>query len=241
MDIVEMEIRTVKKKITTLKKATDSSEASASAMVNEVKKFAQSYFKGVRGSHDWEHTLRVGRLCERIGSAEDADMTVLMIAAYLHDIGRYDQDRSKGAVCHAQEGVKIAGPMIASLPLAPERKENIVHCIRSHRFRGENRPRTREARVLFDADKLDAIGAVGVARAFLFAGEVGAALHNPGIDIEQTRPYSRDDTGYREYKVKLSKISKRILTAEGRRLARRRHAFMKNFFDRFLEEFEGKG
>jgi len=234
--------RTVKRKLAAGKRTTvDQNQASAGAMMAEVKKFAQPFFKGVRGSHDWEHTLRVSRLCRRIGPAEDVDMTVLMIAAYLHDIGRYHQDRSKGAVCHAEEGVKIAGPIIGSLPLDPERKENIIHCIRAHRFRGENRPRTREARVLFDADKLDAIGAVGVARAFLFAGEVGATLHNPGIDVEETRPYSRDDTGFREYKVKLSKISKRILTPEGRKLARRRHAFMKNFFDRFLEEYEGKG
>jgi len=221
--------------------ASGQNEAAFSAMMAEVKKFAQSYFRGARGSHDWEHTLRVGRLCERIGPAEGVDMTVLMIAAYLHDVGRYHQDQSNGAVCHAEEGVKIAGPMIASLPLAPARKENIIHCIRAHRFRGENRPRTREARVLFDADKLDAIGAVGVARAFMFAGEVGAVLHNPEIDIEQSRPYSKDDTGFREYKVKLSKIGRRILTAEGRKLARKRHAFMKNFFDRFLEEYDGKG
>jgi uncharacterized protein len=232
----------VKNRISAGNRATaDENEAALSEMLDEIKRFARSSFKGARGSHDWEHTLRVSRLCERIGPPAKADMTVLMIAAYLHDIGRNHQDESKGAVCHAQEGVKIAGPMIEPLPLNKSQKENILHCIRAHRYRGDNRPQTQEARVLFDADKLDAIGAVGVARAFLFAGEVGAALHNPGIDLDQTRPYSRDDTGYREYKVKLSKISRRILTVEGRKLAQKRHAFMKNFFDRFLEEYEGRG
>jgi uncharacterized protein len=168
-------------------------------------------------------------------------MAVLMIAAYLHDIGRCHQDESSGAVCHAEEGVRIAKPMIESLPLTHKQKQNIIHCIRSHRFRGHHTPQTQEARVLFDADKLDAIGAVGIARAFLFAGEVGAALHSPEINIEQTRPYSKDDTGFREYTVKLSKIAKRILTAEGHKLARKRHEFMVKFFDRFLEEYEGKG
>jgi uncharacterized protein len=94
--------------------------------------------------------------------------------------------------------------------------------------------------VLFDADKLDAIGAVGIARAYLFAGEVGALLHNPDADPEKVKPYSRDDTGYREYKVKLSQIKDRMLTGEGRRMAQERHAFMEAFFERFLKEHEGQ-
>ncbi len=216
-------------------------QADIEELVNRVKTFAQRFFEGARGSHDWEHTLRVSRLCERLGPAEGVDMAVVMIAAFLHDIGRCYQDESNGAICHAEEGVRIAKSMVESLPLSQEQKQNIIHCIRSHRFRGNHTPQTQEARVLFDADKLDAIGAVGVARAFLFAGEVGAALHNPEISIEQTRPYSKNDTGFREYTVKLSKIAKRILTAEGRKLARKRHGFMVTFFNRFLEEYEGKG
>ena len=94
--------------------------------------------------------------------------------------------------------------------------------------------------MLFDADKLDAIGAVGVARAFLFAGEVGARLHSTAVNIEEAEPYSVDDTGYREFKVKLSKIKGRILTEEGRKLAEDRHMIMVEFFKRFLEEYEGR-
>ena len=115
-----------------------------------------------------------------------------------------------------------------------------MHCIQSHRFRGLHAPQTPEAKVLFDADKLDAIGAVDEARAYLFAGEVGARLHNPDADIKNTRPYSEDDTGFREYKVKLSKIKERILTHEGRKLAGERHRFMEDLFNRFFEEYEGK-
>jgi uncharacterized protein len=99
---------------------------------------------------------------------------------------------------------------------------------------------TPEAMVLFDADKLDAIGAVGVARAFLFAGEVGARLHNAEANLEDTEPYSVEDTGFREFKVKLSKIRNCMLTTEGRKLAEERHVTMVEFFKRFLEEYEGK-
>ena len=209
-------------------------------LINRIKKIAKSYFDSARGSHDWEHTLRVCKLCERIGPAEGVDMDVLLSAAYLHDIGRWYQDTSNGAVCHAEKSAQLAEPLLNGLPLSDIQKQNIVHCIKSHRFRGLNAPQTPEAKVLFDADKLDAIGAVGVARAYLFAGEVGARLHNPDADINNTRPYSKDDTGFREYKVKLCKIKKHILTREGRKLAGERHRFMENFFTRFLEEYEGK-
>ncbi len=209
-------------------------------MLNNIRKIAKELFNGARGSHDWEHTLRVCRLCEYIGRAEGVDMDVLLIAAYLHDIGRSSQDASNGAVCHAQKGAQMAKPVVDKLPLSENQKENVIHCIRSHRFRGNHSPETKEAKVLFDADKLDAIGAVGVARAFLFAGEVGARLHNPEMSIENTRPYSIDDTGYREYKVKLCKIRDRILTKEGRKLADERHEFMEEFFNRFLKEHEGE-
>ena len=167
-------------------------------------------------------------------------MDVLRVAAYLHDIGRGRQDDANGKVCHAEAGARMAAPVVVDLPLSDVQKENILHCIRAHRFRGHATPQTLEARVLFDADKLDAIGAVGVARAFLFAGEMGARLHNPEIDVEHTRPYSREDTGYREYKVKLRKVKDRLLTRTGRRLAEDRHRFMEHFFQRLQDEHEGK-
>ena len=208
--------------------------------VEKIKILAERMFAAAKGSHDWEHTLRVFRLCRRIGNAEGADMDVVLIAACLHDIGRCYQDASNGKICHAEKGTELAEPLIRSLPLSEERKQNILHCIRAHRFRGNGAPRTIEARVLFDADKLDAIGAVGVARAFLFAGEVGARLHNSQTNIDDTQPYSEEDTGYREYRVKLSKIKDRILTDEGKRLAVDRDAYMVSFFDRFLSEYAGK-
>lgn len=200
---------------------------------------ARGCLETARGSHAWDHTLRVHALCRRMGPQTAADMVVLEAAAYLHDIGRAAQDTAGGSICHAVEGARQAGVLLAPLPLAEARKANIVHCIRSHRFRDDHAPATVEARVLFDADKLDAIGAVGVARAYLFAGELGARLHNPDLTPEQSRPYSRDDTGYREYVVKLCAIKDRMLTEEGRRLAAERHRFMVHFFERFLREYDG--
>ena len=206
----------------------------------QIRKIAENLFKNARGSHNWEHTLRVVRLCKRIGPGEGADMQVLEIAACLHDIGRCKQDSSNGRICHARLGGRMARPIIKDLELTDNQKDNIVHCIRSHRFRGDEKPDTLEARVLFDADKIDAIGAVGVARAYLFAGELGARLHNPDLPVKTALPYSREDTGYREFRLKLSKIKERMLTDEGRRLAAGRHDFMNAFFQRFLDEHAGQ-
>lgn len=204
------------------------------------RRLAEQLLDAGRGSHDWEHTLRVYRLCCDLGPREGADMAVLLVAALLHDIGRGAQDASQGALCHAERGAEMAAELLAMLPLAEGQKTNVVHCIRSHRFRKAPDPATTEARVLFDADKLDAIGAVGIARAYQFAGEVGARLHNPDRDVRHTRSYSREDTGYREYQVKLRHIKDRMLTEAGRRAAEGRHGFMTLFFERFLEEIEGR-
>lgn len=201
---------------------------------------AKACFITARGSHDWDHTERVYRLCMHIGRVEGADLEVLALAAYLHDVGRPYEDESEGTLCHAEKGAEIAKTLMVTYPLSEEKKQNVVHCIRSHRFRSTHAPETLEARTLFDADKLDSIGAIGIGRAFLFAGEVGAKLHNPESDLNNTRPYTEEDTGYREFKLKLSKIKDRMLTAEGRRMAEERHAFMKGFFERLQQEYEGR-
>jgi uncharacterized protein len=212
----------------------------ATSLLTGIREQARTHFSRARGSHDWDHTLRVHRLCRCIGIAEGADLLVVEAAAYLHDIGRVDQDRTDGKLCHAEKGARLAKAMLSNMPIGIERRENIIHCIGSHRFRRGEPPRTVEAKVLFDADKLDAIGAVGVARAFLFAGELGARLHSPEVDVAQAPAYSVNDTGYREYVVKLSKVRERILTDTGRQLADDRHRFMTDFFNRFLEEYKGE-
>jgi len=207
--------------------------------IQDIAAFAKECFSNAPGSHHWAHTERVHRICRHIGQVEGVDLEVLEIAAYLHDVGRPVQDRSRGAICHAAKGGEMARDFLTHATLSLEKKENIIHCIQAHRFRGHSPPQTIEAKVLFDSDKLDAIGAIGIGRAFLFAGEVGARLHNPLVNPEDTSPYTEEDTAYREFRLKLFKIKDRLLTEEGRRLARDRHAFMEDFFKRFLEEYAG--
>lgn len=200
---------------------------------------AQKFFAGAKGSHDWDHTQRVYNLCLRIGKTEKADTEILEIAALLHDIGRGHQDECKGAVCHAEKGAELARKLLSEAGMQKEKIDRIIHCIEAHRFRGKKIPETIEAKILFDADKLDSIGAVGIGRDFLFAGEIGAKLHNKNVDIKKTKPYTKEDTAYREYLVKLRKVKDRMLTKVGKRLARGRHKFMVEFFDRMNKEMDG--
>jgi uncharacterized protein len=208
-------------------------------IVKQIKKEAKSFFTNARGSHDWEHTQRVYNLCMHIGQKESADLEILELAALLHDIGRLSQDKSNGRICHAEEGARAARKILGKYGFDKRKIEKIIHCILSHRFRGKCPPRTKEAKVLFDADKLDSIGAVGIARAFLFAGEVGAKLHNENVAIEKTAPYTKEDTAFREYAIKLKKIEGKMLTPEGKKLAQKRHHFMNEFFERLNHEIDG--
>lgn len=208
-------------------------------VLEQVRRAARARFRGSRGSHDWEHTERVLALAERIARREGADLTTVRYAALLHDLARGEEDRSRGRVDHARRGAELARALLTRHRVPAARIEAVTHCIAAHRFRGRERPRTLEARVLFDADKLDSIGAVGIGRAFLFAGEVGARLHDPQVDPLSSKPYTSEDTAYREYLVKLRRVRARILTGTGRRLARERHAFMRVFFRRLDREVAG--
>jgi uncharacterized protein len=206
---------------------------------DRIKQEAKEFFKKAKGSHDWGHTERVWALCLRVGKKEKADLGILKLAALLHDIGREEETKSKGKICHAERSAQLARKILEKYKIKKEKVEKIIHCIETHRFRGKKKPLSREAKVLFDADKLDSIGAVGIGRAFLFAGEIGATLYHRRGDIFKTKGYTRQDTAYREFMVKLRYVRQRMLTAEGRRLARARHQYMVNFFKRLDEEVEG--
>lgn len=202
--------------------------------------YAKDRMTRLHSSHGWDHTERVVAMAEHIASTEpEADIFAVMAAAILHDIARIDEVESGGKQCHAELGSRMAYDFLTGKGLDPERAGLIRDCILSHRYRNEHVPATIEAKIIYDADKLDSIGAVGVGRAFLFSGEVGARLHNPDIDVSLTRAYSKEDTAYREYMVKMRFIHDKMLTAEGRRIAADRHRFMTDFFIRLQDEAKG--
>ncbi len=191
------------------------------------------------GSHGPDHSERVLHTAITIGQKMAARLAILAPAALLHDIGRKEESQSKGKICHAQRGAELAAPLLRDLNYAEDDISVICHCIRAHRFRGATKPESLEAKILFDADKLDSIGAIGIGRAFLFAGQIGARLHNPEQDPSLSRPYSLEDTAYREFRVKMSKVRHQMFTPVGLQLAEQRHAFLELFFNQLTKETNG--
>ncbi len=212
------------------KKLSDAELASA------VKAEAQKYFGSKQGSHDWDHSLRVLNNCRLIGPQMGANMTILELAAYLHDIGRGKETANKGKVCHAKIGAWEAERILKKLGAGKELTQAVVHCIECHRSKDDQIPQSIEAKVLFDADKLDALGAVGLVRLFLFANEVGAGIHNKESDLSKTNAYSDEDTAFREFYLSNRFLKDKMITDTGKKLAAARYDFMIEFFEHLFEE-----
>lgn len=207
--------------------------------LDELRKISHAYCSKEGGAHGPDHSERVYQMAMRLGKAMNADLEVLAAAGLLHDIGRARERECRGTICHAEYGAELAGPILEQLGYRQETIDRICHCIRTHRYRGTCKPKILEAKILFDADKLDSIGAIGIGRAFLFAGQIGACLHNPEQDPRQTQSYSQQDTAYREFQVKMKRVRGRLLTTAGAEIAIKRHQFMEIFFDRLNSEIYG--
>ncbi|MEN8252409.1 MAG: HD domain-containing protein [Patescibacteria group bacterium] len=217
--------------------------------IDRIEQEAKTYFEGASGCHDWSHIERVRKLAFMIGEKENADLEIIEIAALLHDIGRKAEMDSKAKekcgkkICHAREGAKESRKILSNYNIDAERIDNIAHCIETHRFRNEAVPETIEAKVLFDADKLDSIGAVGVARDFLFAGYFGTALYTGNeeklLESGENFDYTKDDTAIMEYHKKLKYVKDKLQTHTGKKIGEERHDFMVSFFERFWKEVNG--
>lgn len=204
---------------------------------------ARRYYEDNDASHSFEHVLRVLALAERIARAEGADQEVVRTAALLHDIGRGEEART--GACHAEAGARQAREILQGCPA--DFVEAVSVAIACHRFRRpDRRPQTPEARALYDADKLDAIGAIGVARAYAVAGRRGQQLCSPlhaadAGDLSQPAVAGAEaHTPVQEYLFKLRHLKDRLFTDAGRSLAADRHAFMVAFFERLEREVRGE-
>lgn len=213
-------------------------------IIKKIEIEAKKFFVGASGCHDWTHVDRVRNLALHIGKKEKANLFILEIAALLHDIGRKGEMKSKGYFCHAVYGGEVARKILPKYGLSKDEIENIIHSIQTHRYRNEHIPNTIEAKVLFDADKLDSIGAIGVARDFLFAGNAGSNNLYTGNEkklasTKKDHSYTKEDSALLEYYIKLRFIYKKMLTNEGKKIAKERQKFMNDFFSRFNREIKG--
>ncbi len=200
------------------------------------------YMKKCMGdaAHDAEHVRRVLYLALEIAETEpSADGDVLIAACLLHDIGRAEQFANP-ALCHAQVGAEKAYRFLAANGFPEPFCAHVGDCIRTHRYRSDDPPASIEAKILYDADKLDVTGAVGMARTFFYAAHVGQPLYTLLPDGSISDGGAAEPEGVhsvlREYKVKLEGIYGRFLTPKGREMAQARKAAAASIYENILDE-----
>ena len=187
------------------------------------------------GAHDLAHLVRVWRNVQRIAAEEGGNRELLLAATLLHDgvhVAKNDPRRDRASRLAAEQARNI----LDTLEWAASHIDAVAHAIESHSFSANITPQTLEARVLQDADRLDALGALGVARCFYTAGQMGSALYD--VTDPQAHARARDDQRFTldHFETKLLTLSAGFQTATGRQLAAQRHARLLAFREALLEE-----
>jgi uncharacterized protein len=199
---------------------------------------ARQWYSADDEVHGFGHIRRVYKLCECIGQAEGADMEVLLTAALLHD----SQDSHPGGGNrddHHLRSAEFAGKLLKELGWDEIRTQAVQECIIAHRYRKNDVPGSLEAKVLFDADKLDVLGAIGVVRALAYAFQVRVpAFYEPSQSYLQNWEKEKGEphSAYHEYLFKLKKISSILLTPTARLIAESRQKFLDDFFEELAAE-----
>lgn len=183
-------------------------------------------------AHDRQHIYRVLYVALDIAKTEpSADTDILITACLLHDIGREKQFKNP-SLCHAVEGAKMAYEYLVSIGWSEDRAAHVRDAITTHRFRSNNEPQSIEAKILFDADKADVAGTLGIARTLMYRGNKESALYSVDdngkiIDGEN----DKNNTFFNEYKFKLEKIYDRFYTKRGREIAEERRKSAVSFWN----------
>jgi uncharacterized protein len=205
---------------------------------------ARAWYSDSDSVHNFEHILRVYRMAEKIALSEGADLEIVRAAALLHDAEGSNPADKAARKLHHHASAQFAAEILQAEGWDAERIAAVQHCIRAHRFRDTSEPpQTLEAKTLFDADKLDAIGAVGLARLIAFCTQAGQPLYTlPSQQFIETgkKELGEPHSAYHEYLFKLSKLKERMFTPTGRAIAQERHKVLEDFFQRLLAEWNGE-
>ncbi|MGP8079777.1 MAG: HD domain-containing protein [Dehalococcoidales bacterium] len=205
------------------------------------------------GAHTLDHIQRVWQTAMQIASEEkDVDLDVLKTAVLLHDIARVKEDEDKsGKTDHAMLGAEMAAGILKEMHYPEETIRKVQHCIQTHRFKGSRESVSIEAKILSDADKLDALGAIGIARAYMLANEYHEQLYS-FVPVDE---YAADNlvdgkhggrikellkhTPNLEFETKMRHIPGKLHTAKAKEIAGERVKYMAEFFDRLRSEIAG--
>ena len=206
---------------------------------------AKVWYEDADPVHDFDHVLRVYRIAERLAAAEGADLEIVRAAALLHDsVGSAPGGEGNARAEHHIASAEFAGEVLAQKGWPEDRIKAVQHCIRGHRFRGkEDKPETLEAQVLFDADKLDVLGAIGAARTIAYAALDGQpAYAEPSEKFLKTgkKEPGEPHSSYHEFLFKLQNVKGRMFTPSGKALAEARHTYLVEFYTQLQAESRGE-
>jgi uncharacterized protein len=203
-------------------------------------------------AHDFGHVMRVYNMALKLSESEDVDMEVVKAAALLHDVSGDNESKDPtGGTDHAMESARIARTVLEGLGYSEEKISHIENCIISHRYRTDNKPKTREAEIVFDADKLETVGAIGIARAFSWIGKNNAHIYRK-VDIEEYAKENlcgkingriQDKTKHSvqiNWETKDKHILEYLYTDRAREIAKERKAFYQAFLERLEREIKGE-
>lgn len=211
-------------------------------IIEATKKYVMDALSGEGSGHDWWHVYRVWKNTVHIGTGENVNMLVVELAALLHDIADYKLHGGDDTI-----GPKTARVFLEKLDSVDEATiSHICEIIQTASFKGagvKSNMSTKEGEVVQDADRLDAIGAIGIGRTFAYGGHMGREMYNPNV-----KPYMH--TSFEEYKKnnsptvnhfyeKLLLLKNLMNTETAKKIAEERHRFMEQYLERFLEEWEG--
>ncbi len=212
--------------------------------INQTKLYVKTQLQGAEAGHDWSHIERVYHNSMRIAKTEEADELVVALGALLHDIA--DSKFHNG---DEEIGPKMASEFLGTLGLDKQIQDRVVDIVTDISFKNslsEKQPKSKsiELQVVQDADRLDAIGAIGIARAFNYGGYKNRPLYDPEIspNLQMTKEeYKRSNNPtINHFYEKLLLLRDQMNTATGRELAEERHKFMLDFLDRFQIEWHSK-
>lgn len=197
---------------------------------------------GEGSGHDWWHIYRVTQNALQIGKEEGADLYIVELAALLHDLGDfkfYDGDETVGP--------KMTADWLTQKGADQSVINHIVQIVKELSYKGagvNTDMSTLEGKVVQDADRLDAIGAIGIARTFAFGGNKNREMHNPEIKPEMHASFEayKNSTGptINHFYEKLLLLKDRMQTGTGKAMAEERHGYMEKFLEQFFAEWEGE-
>ena len=211
-------------------------------LINDTVRFVKQTLANAEGGHDWWHIYRVWQLSEKIAISENADKKVVVLAALLHDIADAKFNNGDDSI-----GPKLATDFLKSNDVEATIVNHVVAIIKNISFAGGNQVRefrSPELDIVQDADRLDALGAIGIARTFNYGGFKNREMYNPDIkpNLHMTKEEYRKSTAptINHFYEKLLLLKDRMNTETGKRMAAERHRFMELYLEQFYAEWEGE-